>query len=157
MKANERFQSSCEKVGYQPDIQFFPEGTKTASDAAAAVGCDVGQIVKSLVFLTDNQPILLLVSGKNRVDQDTIKLLLNAESFEMAKPEIVRSHTGFTIGGTPPFGHTQPMQTIMDEDLNAFDQVWAAAGTPNSCFPITPAELLEITGATLATVKPTNT
>ena len=157
MKANDRFQASCKKVGYEPDIQFFPEGTKTASDAAAAVGCDVGQIVKSLVFLTDNQPILLLVSGKNTVDQDTIKLLLNAESFEMAKPEIVRSHTGFAIGGTPPFGHTQPMQTIMDEDLNTFDEVWAAAGTPNSCFPISPTELRKIAGATLATVKPTNT
>ena len=157
MKANDRFQASCKKVDYQPDIQFFPEGTKTASDAAAAVGCDVGQIVKSLVFLADSQPILLLVSGKNTVDQDTIKLLLNAESFEMAKPEIVRSHTGFAIGGTPPFGHIQPMQTIMDEDLDAFDEVWAAAGTPNSCFPISPTELLKIADATLATVKPTNT
>ena len=115
MKANDRFQASCKKVGYEPDIQFFPEGTKTASDAAAAVGCDVGQIVKSLVFLTDNQPILLLVSGKNTVDQDKIKLLLHAASFEMAKPEVVRSHTGFAIGGTPPFGHPQPIQTIMDE------------------------------------------
>ena len=157
MKANDRFHASCKKVGYQPDIQFFPEGTKTASDAAAAVGCDVAQIVKSLVFITDNQPILLLVSGKNRVDQEKIKLLLDAESFEMAKPEIVRSQTGFAIGGTPPFGHTQPIQTIMDEDLNAFDQVWAAAGTPNSCFPISPNELLKIADATLATVKPTNT
>ena len=157
MKANDRFQASCKRVDYQPDIQFFPEGTKTASDAAAAVGCDVGQIVKSLVFLADNQPVLLLVSGKNMVDQDTIKLLLNAESFEMAKPEIVRSHTGFAIGGTPPFGHIQPMQTIMDEDLDAFDEVWAAAGTPNSCFPISPTELLKIADATLATVKPTNT
>ncbi len=157
MKANDRFHASCKTVGYQPDIQFFPEGTKTASDAAAAVGCDVAQIVKSLVFITDNQPILLLVSGKNRVDQEKIKLLLDAESFEMAKPEIVRSQTGFAIGGTPPFGHIQPIQTIMDEDLNVFDQVWAAAGTPNSCFPISPNELLKIAGATLASVKPSNT
>ena len=156
MKANDRFQASCKKVGYEPDIQFFPEGTKTASDAAAAVGCDVAQIVKSLVFMTENQPILLLVSGKNRVDQDTIKLLLNAESFEMAKPEIVRTHTGFAIGGTPPFGHTQYIRTIMDEDLTTFDEVWAAAGTPNSCFPISPTELLRIAGATLATVKLAN-
>ena len=157
MKANDRFHVSCKRVGYQPDIQFFPEGTKTASDAAAAVGCDVAQIVKSLVFITDNQPILLLVSGKNRVDQEKIKLLLDAESFEMAKPEIVRSQTGFAIGGTPPFGHIQSIQTIMDEDLNAFDQVWAAAGTPNSCFPISPNELLKFAGATLASVKPSNT
>ena len=156
MKANDRFRVSCKNIDYQPDIQFFPEGTKTATDAAAAVGCDVAQIVKSLIFIADNQPILLLVSGKNTVDQDIIKLLLDAESFEMAKPEIVRSHTGFAIGGTPPFGHNQPIQTIMDEDLNAFDQVWAAAGTPNSCFPISPTELLKIAGATLATVKPTN-
>tara|TARA_Y100001936_G_scaffold246264_1_gene289901 strand:+ start:3762 stop:4235 length:474 start_codon:yes stop_codon:yes gene_type:complete len=154
MKANDRFLTTCKTVGYEPKVQFFPEGTKTASDAAAAVGCDVAQIVKSLVFTADKNPILLLVSGKNRVDPDKIKLLLDTKSFEIAKPEIVRSHTGFAIGGTPPFGHAQKIQTIMDEDLNIFNQVWAAAGTPNSCFPITPAELLEITGATLATVKP---
>ena len=118
MKANDRFQASCKKVGYEPDIQFFPEGTKTASDAAAAVGCDVAQIVKSLVFMTENQPILLLVSGKNRVDQDTIKLLLDAESFEMAKPEIVRTHTGFAIGGTPPFAIP-----------NQFRQSWTKTST----------------------------
>ncbi|MBT95009.1 MAG: aminoacyl-tRNA deacylase [Acidimicrobiaceae bacterium] len=153
MKANDRFRKACKSFNYEPDIQFFPEGTKTASDAAAAVGCDVSQIVKSLVFTADNGAVLLLVSGKNRVSENKIKKILNLTAITMAAPKVVQSHTGFAIGGTPPFGHTQKIQTLMDEDLTAFDEVWAAAGTPNSCFPISPDDLLQISSATLAEVK----
>ena len=153
MKANNRFRTTCSSFDYEPDIRQFPEGTKTALDAAAAVGCTVAQIVKSLVFIADDHAVLLLVSGKNRVDEDKIKQLLNVSKVFIAEPETVRAQTGFAIGGTPPFGHVQQIPTLMDEDLRGFDEVWAAAGTPNSCFPISPGELLEITGATLAEVK----
>ncbi|OUV78057.1 MAG: hypothetical protein CBC90_02130 [Acidimicrobiaceae bacterium TMED130] len=153
MKANNRFRKACNSFDYEPEIRQFPEGTKTALDAAAAVGCTVAQIVKSLVFIADDYAVLLLVSGKNRVDEDKIKQLLNVSKVSIAEPETVRAQTGFAIGGTPPFGHVQQIVTLMDEDLRDFDEVWAAAGTPNSCFPISPGELLEITGATLAEVK----
>ena len=112
MKANNRFRTTCNSFDYEPDIQQFPEGTKTALDAAAAVGCTVAQIVKSLVFIADDHAVLLLVSGKNRVDEDKIKQLLNVSKVFIAEPETVRAQTGFAIGGTPPFGHVQQLSLI---------------------------------------------
>jgi prolyl-tRNA editing enzyme YbaK/EbsC (Cys-tRNA(Pro) deacylase) len=125
----------------------FPEGTRTAQDAAAAIGCTVGQIVKSLVFLRDGEPILVLCSGANTVDARRLGL-------DKADANVVRRATGFAIGGVPPYGHPAPLETLVDEDLLAYDEIWAAAGTPRSVFPLTPAELVERTGGTVARVSP---
>ena len=125
----------------------FPEGTRTAQDAAAAIGCSVGQIVKSLVFVRDQQPVLVLCSGSNTVDAQRLGLM-------KADADVVRRATGFAIGGVPPYGHPAPLDTLVDEDLLGHDEIWAAAGTPRSVFPLTPAELVERSGGTVARVSP---
>jgi len=125
----------------------FPEGTRTAQDAAAAIGCTVGQIVKSLVFLRDGEPILVLCSGANTVDAQRLGL-------DKADANVVRRATGFAIGGVPPYGHPAPLETLVDEDLLGYDEIWAAAGTPRSVFPLTPGDLVERTGGTVARVSP---
>lgn len=145
----ERFRAAAEELGVAVESVRYPAGTRTATDAAAAVGCDVGQIVKSLVFATPTKLVLALTSGANQVDTDRLGELVD-EEISLADPEAVRVATGFAIGGTPPFGHINPLATWIDEDLVAYDTVWAAAGTPDSCFPIDPAQLVAVTGATPA-------
>jgi len=130
-------------------VREFPEGTRTAQDAAAAIGCGVGQIVKSLVFLRDGEPVLVLCSGANTVDAQRLGLT-------KADADVVRSATGFAIGGVPPYGHPAPLETVIDEDLIGYDEIWAAAGTPRSVFPLTPAQLVERSGGTIARVSPTS-
>jgi prolyl-tRNA editing enzyme YbaK/EbsC (Cys-tRNA(Pro) deacylase) len=133
-----------------PGAREFPEGTRTAQDAAAAIGCSVGQIVKSLVFETKShppRPVLVLCSGANTVDAERLGLA-------KADADLVRRATGFAIGGVPPYGHPAPLETLVDEDLTGYDEIWAAAGTPRSVFPLTPAELLERSGGTVARVSP---
>jgi prolyl-tRNA editing enzyme YbaK/EbsC (Cys-tRNA(Pro) deacylase) len=125
----------------------FPAGTRTAQDAAAAIGCDVGQIVKSLVFVRDDEPLLVLCSGANTVDAERLGLA-------KADADVVRRATGFAIGGVPPYGHPAPLETLIDEDLLGYDEVWAAAGTPRSVFPLTPAQLVARAGGTVARVSP---
>jgi prolyl-tRNA editing enzyme YbaK/EbsC (Cys-tRNA(Pro) deacylase) len=125
----------------------FAESTRTAEDAAAAIGTTVGQIVKSLVFLNDQQPILLLVSGPNRVDVAAVGKRLGM-ALERASAEQVRAATSFSIGGVAPVGHAGgPLPTWIDADLMSYEIVWAAAGTPNTVFPISPEELRRITSA----------
>jgi prolyl-tRNA editing enzyme YbaK/EbsC (Cys-tRNA(Pro) deacylase) len=133
--------------GRFPAARDFPEGTRTAQDAAAAIGCSVGQIVKSLVFVRDDEPVLVLCSGANTVDAKRLGLT-------KADADLVRRATGFAIGGVPPYGHPAPLVTLIDEDLMRYEEIWAAAGTPRSVFPLTPAELLERSGGTLARVSP---
>jgi prolyl-tRNA editing enzyme YbaK/EbsC (Cys-tRNA(Pro) deacylase) len=128
-------------------VREFPEGTRTAQDAAAAIGCEVGQIVKSLVFLRDGEPLLVLCSGANTVDAQRLGLT-------KADADVVRRATGFAIGGVPPYGHPAPLETVVDEDLMGYDEIWAAAGTPRSVFPLTPAQLVERSGGTIARVSP---
>jgi prolyl-tRNA editing enzyme YbaK/EbsC (Cys-tRNA(Pro) deacylase) len=129
-------------------IREFPEGTRTAADAAAAIGCDVAQIVKSLVFRRGDDAVLVLCSGANTVDE-------RALGVGKADAAFVREVTGFAIGGVPPYGwRTAPSETILDEDLMSWDVVWAAAGTPRTVFGLTPAELAERTGGTVARVSP---
>ena len=152
MNAVDRFTNAAAAVGLTPAVQRFPEGTRTAADAAEAVGCDVGQIVKSLVFSVDEAPILILTSGANQVDTDLIGAHLGA-TLQKADAAVVREATGFAIGGTPPLGHATPLRTLLDEDLLTHDEVWAAAGTPDTCFPITPQELLDVTGAEVVAVQ----
>ena len=133
-------------------VSTFPEGTRTAGDAAAAIGCEVGQIVKSLVFRRASGAALLVVaSGSNRVDEAKLAALAG-ERVGKADAAFVREATGFAIGGVPPAGHDAPVETIVDEDLLAFEEVWAAAGTPRDVFPLTPSELVAMTGGRVADV-----
>lgn len=133
-------------------VRRYPAGTRTAAAAAAAIGCDVAQIVKSLVFAADGQPVLVLTSGRNRVDADRVADLLGVTHVHKADADLVRSATGYAIGGTPPFGHLAPLRTLVDRDLLDHDELWAAAGSPDSVFPLTPDELLTRTGGTVADV-----
>lgn len=142
-----RFTEAARAQGIHPEVNRFPEGTKTARDAARAIGCDVGQIVKSLVFMADGRPVLALTSGANRVDPARLGKVAAASHVRRATPEEARAATGFAVGGTPPFGHVERIAAFMDRDLLTFDRVWAAAGTPDSVFPLPPAELLRVSGA----------
>jgi prolyl-tRNA editing enzyme YbaK/EbsC (Cys-tRNA(Pro) deacylase) len=125
----------------------FPAGTRTAADAAAAIGCDVGAICKSLVFRVGDAPLLIVASGANRVDEERF-------GARKADAAFVREHTGFAIGGVPPYGHVAAIETVVDEDLLAYETVWAAAGTPSSVFPIAPEDLVARTGARVERVSP---
>lgn len=133
-------------------VKTFPAGTRTAADAAAAIGCSVGQIVKSLVFRRAGGSALLVVaSGSNRVDEAKLEALVG-EGVGKADADFVRAATGFAIGGVPPAGHAAPVETIVDEDLLTFDEIWAAAGTPRDVFALTPDELVAMTGGRVADV-----
>ena len=134
----------------------FPASTRTAAEAAQAIGCTVGQIVKSLVFRISNgaasgRALLVLVSGANRVDTGKLAGLLGGDVV-MGDPKFVRATTGFAIGGIPPLGHAQPLDVVIDSHLLALDSLWAAAGHPNSLFPLTPDELRRMTGGRVADV-----
>jgi prolyl-tRNA editing enzyme YbaK/EbsC (Cys-tRNA(Pro) deacylase) len=148
----ERFLDEARARGLDVEVQEFPQGTRTASDAAAAIGCDVAQIVKSLVFMADDQPLLVLTSGANRVDEDALGRTLGL-TLRKATADEVRDATGYAIGGTPPFGHRQPLRVICDADLTVHEELWAAAGTPSTVFPITSTRLLEATGAEVRAVS----
>lgn len=154
MDATERFRAAAGAVGLEPRIERFPEGTRTAADAAAAVGCEIGQIVKSLVFRAGDQPVLILTSGANRVDEARAAAALGVDALGKADAALVREATGFAIGGTPPVGHPAPLPALIDEDLLAFDEVWAAAGTPDTCFPVAPRDLAALASAIVVRVKP---
>ena len=145
-----RFRSAADALGIPIEVSTFPEGTRTADDAARAVGCEVAQIVKSLVFMADDAPVLALTSGANRVDTEALARLAGAARVRRATPEEARAASGFAVGGTPPFGHPAPVRTFLDRDLTAHATVWAAAGTPEAVFPISPEDLLRATSAAVA-------
>ncbi len=127
------------------EIHFFPQGTKTAEDAAAAIGCPVAAIVKSLVFVAitgeEEEPVLALVPGDMRLDVDKLATAVGAESSRRASLDEVRDATGYAAGGTPPFGHAKPIRVVADPALRRNDPVWAAGGTPATVFPISIADL----------------
>jgi prolyl-tRNA editing enzyme YbaK/EbsC (Cys-tRNA(Pro) deacylase) len=148
--ATDRFLEAARTLGLTPEIERFPEGTKTAEDAARAVGCDVAQIVKSLVFVADDRPVMALTSGVHRVDQAALARVAGASSTRRATPEEARAATGFAVGGTPPFGHPTPLRTFLDPELLRHEVVWAAAGAPDSVFPLPPRQLAMLAGATVA-------
>lgn len=150
MKAIDRFLQAAAVLRHPVEVRRFPEGTKTAEDAARAVGCELGQIVKSLVFVADGRPVLALTSGANRVDTGKLAALTGASEVRRASPEEARAATGFAVGGTPPFGHPDRIRTFLDPDLLGYEEVWAAAGTPDAVFRTTPQELRRITGAQVA-------
>jgi prolyl-tRNA editing enzyme YbaK/EbsC (Cys-tRNA(Pro) deacylase) len=135
-------------AGHQFSVRRFPSGTRTAEDAARAIGCAVGQIVKSLVFTLDDSPVVLLVSGANRVDPARFD-----DRLAKADADLARAATGYSIGGVPPFGHDSPVPVFMDRDLLNYDVVWAAAGRPDSVFPIRPDELRRLSGAEVRDLK----
>ncbi len=153
--ATQRVIDALAAAGVQVAPREFAESTRTAAEAAAAVGTTVAQIVKSLVFLADDAPILVLVAGDHRVDTDLLSEVLGA-TISRAPAERVRAATGYAIGGVPPFGHATPLPTLLDASLLRFEVVWAAAGTPNSVFPIAPQQLVELTGARVVEVAPAN-
>jgi prolyl-tRNA editing enzyme YbaK/EbsC (Cys-tRNA(Pro) deacylase) len=148
MRSTDRVRAAAAAAGLPIEIREMPASTRTAEEAAAACGSSVAQIVKSLVFrkATSGEPVLLLVSGKNRVDQKAIAAV-TGEPLERVDADIVRSITGFSIGGVAPIGSLTPLATFMDADLLAFDTVWAAAGAPHAIFAASPAALAEAAGA----------
>jgi prolyl-tRNA editing enzyme YbaK/EbsC (Cys-tRNA(Pro) deacylase) len=150
----QRVQQALAARGLGLTVVELPQSTRTAAEAAAAVGCTVGQIAKSLIFRAkeSGRPVLVIASGSNRVDEKAVAALLG-EGLGKADADFVRARTGFVIGGVPPIGHVEPPVTFIDEDLLAFDLIWAAAGTPNAVFQLRPADLATLTGGTVARVK----
>ncbi|MDI6772569.1 MAG: YbaK/EbsC family protein [bacterium] len=148
--ATDRVHQALSALGLSVQIQEFPQGTRTAQDAADAIGTTLGQIVKSLVFLADGRTVLVLASGRNRVDAGKLARAAGAARIERADADRVRAATGFAIGGVPPVGHATPLETYIDEDLLAYEIVYAAAGTPNAIFPITPRDLVRVTCGRIA-------
>ncbi|WP_425245459.1 YbaK/EbsC family protein [Streptomyces sp. NEAU-NA10] len=154
--AHPRFAEALHELGLDdlhPRIRRFPDATRTAAEAAAAIGCELSQICKSLIFAADGVPVLVLMDGASRVDVGLVRKELGAEKVTRAAADVVRETTGYAIGGVPPFGHRTRTRVLADRGLLAHDVVWAAAGTPHTVFPMAPKELVEHAGATLVDVR----
>jgi prolyl-tRNA editing enzyme YbaK/EbsC (Cys-tRNA(Pro) deacylase) len=147
-----RFEDWLARSDHGIVVRHFPTGTRTASDAALAVGCELGQIVKSLVFVAGGRPVVALVSGSNRLDERRLAAIAG-EPVSKADGKTARAATGYSIGGVPPFGHATDVPVFMDRDLYGYDVVWAAAGRPDSVFEIEPARLRELSNAVVADLK----
>ena len=154
LRSTDRVRAAAEAAGLPLEIREMPQSTRTAEEAAAACGTSVAQIVKSLIFrkATSGAPLLLLVSGKNRVDEKAIRAALG-DTLKRVDANEVRDLTGFAIGGVAPLGSLTPLPTFMDADLMAFDVVWAAAGAPSAVFAAEPAALAAATGAEIIRVS----
>ncbi|MEK7439528.1 MAG: YbaK/EbsC family protein [Chloroflexota bacterium] len=150
----QKVQDTLQSLGFNLQVIEFEQTTRTSVEAAQAVGCEVGQIAKSLIFKgkQSGKAILIIASGANRVDEKKIKSILG-EKVEKPDADFVREQTGFVIGGVPPVGHTQKLETLIDEDLLKFEVIWGAAGTPNAVFKLTPQELVKMTGGKIANIK----
>ncbi|MEU9450564.1 YbaK/EbsC family protein [Streptomyces sp. NPDC048277] len=154
--AHPRFAAALEELGLgelTSRIRRFPDATRTAAEAAAAVGCELSEICKSLIFAADGVPVLVLMDGASRVDVDLVRKELGAAKVTRAKADVVRETTGYAIGGVPPFGHRTRTRVLADRALLRHDVVWAAAGNPHAVFPIAPAALVEHAGATVVDVR----
>ncbi|MFJ5777850.1 YbaK/EbsC family protein [Streptomyces sp. NPDC093094] len=134
-------------------VRRFPDATRTAAEAAAAIGCGLSQICKSLIFAADGVPVLVLMDGASRVDVERVRAELGARKVTRADAAAVREATGYAIGGVPPFGHRTRTRVLADRALLAHEEVWAAAGNPHAVFPMAPAALVEHAGATLVDVR----
>ena len=150
----QKIQDLLNSLGYNLRVIEYAESTRTAQEAADRAGCELGQIVKSLIFKgkTTNKPILVLTSGANRVDEKRIREYAG-EAIGKADADFVRAVTGYAIGGVPPLGHVQKMETYIDEDFLQFQTVWAAAGTPNAIFELTTEDLQKLTSGKVVMVK----
>jgi prolyl-tRNA editing enzyme YbaK/EbsC (Cys-tRNA(Pro) deacylase) len=147
-----RVRSALQALGVESDVIELSDSARTAAQAAAACGVSVAQIVKSLVFLAGDEPILVLVSGANQADERRLTAL-SGRAVRRADADAVRAHTGYAIGGVPPVGHPGRLRVFIDEDLLGHNRLIAAAGTPHAVFPITPAELCQVTGGAVVDLK----
>jgi len=150
----ERVRQALAGFGLKAEIKHFDASTRTSADAAAAIGCTVEQIAKSVIFraVKSDQAVLVMASGSNRVDTAKITAALG-EEIGKADAEFVRKRTGFAIGGVAPVGHSEPCKVLIDRDLEAFSEIWAAAGSPHAVFRLTPAELQQITEGQVLDIK----
>ena len=148
-----RVVSAAKERGLEINTKRFPEGTKTAADAAAAIGVTVGQIVKSLVFGVDGEIVMALVSGSNQLDEKKLALAAGGAKCARVDADAVREATGFPIGGVPPFGHSTQLRVFVDPDLLQYDEVWAAAGTWNDNFGANPNDIVRVAGGVVTDLK----
>ncbi|MEH0444511.1 YbaK/EbsC family protein [Streptomyces sp. B21-102] len=154
--AHPRFAQALSELGLDeltPRVRRFPDATRTAAEAAAAIGCEPAEICKSLVFAADGAPVLVLVDGASRVDVERVRQVLGAQRVTRAAADVVRETTGYAIGGVPPFGHRTRTRVLADRGLLAHGVVWAAAGDPHAVFPIAPDALIHHAGAALVDVR----
>ena len=150
----QKVQNLLKERGFSWQVVELPDSTRTAVEAANAIGCTVAQIVKSLIFRgkQSDTAILAVASGTNRVDEKRLRELAG-ETIEKASADFVRQHTGYAIGGVPPLGHSEPLKTFIDEDLLQYDEIWAAAGTPHAVFQLTPKDLQTMTGGQVVALR----
>ncbi|MER7565743.1 YbaK/EbsC family protein [Streptomyces sp. NPDC097941] len=154
--AHPRFAEALRELGLDgliAQVRRFPDATRTAAEAAAAIGCELSEICKSLIFAADGVPVLVLMDGASRVDLERVQEELGAGKVTRAKADVVRETTGYAIGGVPPFGHRTKTRVLADRSLFDHELVWAAAGTPYAVFPIAPEDLVAHAGATLVDVR----
>ena len=148
-----RVVDAARSAGLEIEVRRFPEGTKTAQDAADAIGVTVGQIVKSLVFGVDDEIVMALVSGANQLDEKKLAAAAGGAKCARVDADAVRAATGFPIGGVPPFGHSTQLRVFVDPDLLQYDEVWAAAGTWNDNFGAAPADIVRVAGGVVTDLK----
>jgi Cys-tRNA(Pro) deacylase len=148
-----RVLEAADGLGLTISVRRFPDGTKTAADAAAAIGVEVGQIVKSLVFAVDGQVVMALVSGANQLAEKKLAAAAGGTACTRVDADTVRDATGYPIGGVPPFGHATALPVFVDPDLLRYDEVWAAAGTWHDVFPIAPDDLVQASGGLVVDLK----
>ncbi len=149
-----KVEEALRELGFQNEVVELQSTTRTSAEAAQAVGCQVGQIAKSILFrgLKTDQPILVIASGINRVNEKRVEERVS-EPIEKADAHYVRQKTGFVIGGVPPIGHLEKMRIFIDEDLLHYEEIWAAAGTPHAVFKLTPSDLVKMTGGSVLPIK----
>jgi prolyl-tRNA editing enzyme YbaK/EbsC (Cys-tRNA(Pro) deacylase) len=149
-----KVQQALDAIGLPLEVIELPESTRTSQEAAQAIGCQVGQIAKSIIFqaLTSHRPVLVIASGPNRVSEKVIEALLG-EAIRKADADFVRQRTGFVIGGVPPVGHAETLVTFIDQDLLEYREIWAAAGTLHAVFRLSPDDLIRMTGGRIISVK----
>ena len=150
----QKVQETLKALGFTNQVLELQSTTRTSSEAAQAVGCTVEQIAKSIVFQgkQTHKPILVIASGPNRVNEKKIEELIS-EPLGKADADYVRKHTGFVIGGVPPLGHLEQLEIFVDEDLLQYEEIWAAAGSPNAVFKLTPSDLVKMTGGRVTSIK----
>ena len=154
--AHPRFAEALRELGLadlHTRIRRFPDATRTAAEAAAAIGCELSQICKSLIFAADGEPVLVLMDGASRVDVELVRKELGVQKVTRAKADVVRETTGYAIGGVPPFGHRTRTRVLADRSLLEHEVVWAAAGNPHAVFPLEPKALVAHAGAALVDVR----
>lgn len=149
----QKVQDALRLAGLNHEVREVLTTTRSAAEAATTIGCEVGQIAKSLVFRTkiSGKAVLVIASGKNRVNEKKLAGYVG-EPIERADADFVRQKTGFAIGGVPPSGHSEKLETFIDEDLQQYESIWAAAGTPNAVFQLTPRELMQLTGGRVVSI-----